>query len=176
MYFVSPPDKDILMNVTENSPSNLPKLFELENKNIFQYLSVCKNLNLVESNISFHSSVLCHSTVSSGIFSKFPADFNSFVLENYKAIKINGKLNVQIEYLGNWQLGNYGKIKYDKKKKLYYDENKERLWKLELFLIRKNFFRAYFWYCYDDTSDHVSIIIVSSRAYGVWQESLFMRY
>lgn len=89
MYFVSPPDKDILMNVTENSPFNLPKLFELENKNIFQYLSVCKNLNLVESNISFHSSVLCHFAVSSWIFSKFPAAFNSFVLENYKAIKIN---------------------------------------------------------------------------------------
>ena len=64
MYFVSPPDKDILMNVTENSPSNLPKLFELENKNIFQYLSVCKNLNLVESfsTFSFYSSSpsLCH--------------------------------------------------------------------------------------------------------------------
>ena len=29
---------------------------------------LCKNLNLVESNISSHSSVLCHFTVSSGIF------------------------------------------------------------------------------------------------------------
>ena len=90
-------DKDILINMTQNSPFNLPKLCELKNKNIFQYLSVCKNQNLVESNIFilFLRLVSLHCQPSDNFFVSF---LPSFVLRNYKAIKINGKPNVEIDF------------------------------------------------------------------------------